>query len=202
MKVAAWLSLSVLGFGGLGAGSLPAQSVVDSIVIYEGVNFTGRSEAVIGDWRGGGYWDRRISSVRVAPGYRMRLFDEPGFAGEELVVVEDWSPAARTKWVGRARSYRIERDVTPPNAAGVPTGYAESGYRGRLAGFTRDSPTPPFVVHSIRVPAGWRLTAYSQPWFRGDSITVTRDWSSESLGAWREGILSFRVHRPEPTPPR
>ncbi len=187
----------------------PTQS--GGVTVYDGLQFRGRSAVLSQSWAGGGYWDRRIRSVRVPSGYRMTLYTEPNYRGTETRLTSSWAPASATAyWVGKARSFRLDRVAvqpvppTPPvGSSGGLTLYTQGGYRGRVLGPTGDWPGTtndgsPFArIGSMRVPAGWRVVAFALPNYQGPSLTHTADWAGGPIP-----IRSLRVQRPQIQQPR
>jgi hypothetical protein len=80
-----------------------------------------------------------------------------------------------------------------------PVVYANSGYKGAAMAMERDWAGElddirfPFGIRSIRVPAGQRLTVYSDPNFQGRSQTLTGNWSPSAFDPWSGSIRSIRV---------
>lgn len=58
------------------------------------MGYRGRGEALAGDWRGGGNWDRRIGSAHVPAGVRVTLYSKPNFQETETRLLSDWSPSS------------------------------------------------------------------------------------------------------------
>lgn len=201
------LMLSLVG--GLAAGVAQGQ-----VTAYTGFNFTGESRTFSSSVADAGTFGRRIRSFRVAKGYKLTVFRERNFGGgTQSSVTEDWSLPTGSPWVNDIRSFRIERIYTPPTPPLPPTPsdfpviYAQANYQGPAEAIENGYPGridwegQPHRIRSIRVPAGWKLTLYSERNYRGTQTTITKS-ISWLPGAWWNGrVRSIRVERPTtPTP--
>jgi len=205
------LKLYLLVFFGLFlfADFVAAQS--GQVVIYNDVNFQGANAALTQSWKGGGGFDRNIKSIRVPRGYIVTIYEGKNYKGVESRLTEDWNPGAGAYWFGRIRSIRIDGaqiqpPIQPPSSGSFPVIYAqpnfqgpaeaiENGYPGR-----RDWEGSPHRIRSIRVPAGWKLTLYTERNYRGTETTITSDISWEPGAYWNGRARSIRVSR-ETQPP-
>ncbi|MEJ7847270.1 MAG: hypothetical protein WKF92_04165 [Pyrinomonadaceae bacterium] len=89
----------------------------------------------------------------------------------------------------------------PPAEGNFPVIYSQANYSGSAMAVERywsgngDWNGSPHRIRSIRVPAGWRLTLYTQPNFRGTETSVTSDISWNSGAYWNGKTRSIRVSR-------
>ncbi len=57
------------------------------------------------------------------------------------------------------------------------------------------------VIKSIRVPAGYRVTLYTDKNFKGTETTIAEDWNPGAGAWWTTRIRSIRVNRAQIQPP-
>lgn len=178
------------------------------VVIYTDFNFQGASMALNGNWNGGGGFDRNIRSVRVPKGYKVTLYREKNFRGTESPLTEDWTNFVGSPWLGNIRSIKVERTNTPPPTSGdFPIIYAQANYQGPAEAIENgyagrsDWEGSPHRIRSIRVPAGWKLTLYTERNYRGTETTIASSISWNSGDWWNGRVRSIRVSRDNaPTP--
>ncbi|MDQ3221433.1 MAG: beta/gamma crystallin-related protein [Acidobacteriota bacterium] len=178
------------------------------VVIYNDFNFQGANIPLNGNWNGDRGFDRNIKSIRVPQGYKVTIYREKNFKGTESPLTEDWTSFIGSPWIGNIRSIRVERvAVQPPTSGNFPVIYAqpnfqgpaeaiENGYAGR-----RDWEGSPHRIRSIRVPAGWKLTLYTERNYRGTETMITSDISWEPGAFWNGRARSIRVTRDSGTVP-
>ena len=160
------------------AGAKPLSLYQDQVVVYEGENFTGRSWTPREIWTGSPEWDRRIRSIRVPKGFKVTLYSEPYFSVTQSNLLEDWSTRPGNAWIGRIRSFRIHR-TSPSPTSSYPVIYSQSDFHGPAMAIERDFASlpdwdgSPHHIRSIRVPAGWMVTIYEHPNYRGRSENLT-----------------------------
>lgn len=103
--------------------------------LYNGYNFTGKIVPIdvgrytLTDLQAKGYEDRSLSSLKIANGYKLTIYDENGFGGNKAVfttsqpklgvVVRDPTTDPPKKWNNVVRSLVLEKEevsaMTPPN---------------------------------------------------------------------------------------
>ncbi|MCY4746551.1 beta-1,3-glucanase family protein [Pelomonas sp. UHG3] len=78
------------------------------VCFFADVNYTGASSCVSADsgWIGSA-WNDRISSVKVAPGYRVTLFNDINFGGSSLALTGDEPNLVNRGFNDLASSYRV-----------------------------------------------------------------------------------------------
>ncbi|MEO7539094.1 MAG: peptidase inhibitor family I36 protein [Pyrinomonadaceae bacterium] len=187
----------------------PAQN--GQVVVYTDFNFQGANMALNGNWNGGGRFDRNIRSVRVPHGYKVTLYQEKNLRGTESPLTEDWTSFVGSPWLGNIRSIRVERRaIQPPPVQGdFPVIFAQANYQGPAEAIENgyagrsDWEGHPHRIRSIRVPAGWKLTLYTERNYRGAETTITSN-ISWNAGDWWNGrarsIRAFRDNTPTPAP--
>ncbi len=161
----------------------------DGATLYAGGNYSGRSEAFYGDV------DRlhqtkvgndTVSSVQVAPGCQLELFEHPSYQGNSVVLTDD-EPDMRHTLLGndRASSLRLTcgrggYGDYPGNRGGV-TLFAGGGYSGRSETFYGDvdrlseTTVGNDTVSSLQVAPGCRLELFEHPDYGGHSNVLTGD---------------------------
>ncbi len=78
------------------------------VCFFADVNYTGASSCVSADsgWIGSA-WNDRISSVKVAPGYRVTLFNDINFGGSSLALTGDEPNLVNRGFNDLTSSYRV-----------------------------------------------------------------------------------------------
>lgn len=172
------------------------------VVIYNGHNFQGANMTLTGNWNGGSGFDRNIKSIRVPQGYRVTLFTQKNYRGTQTILTGDWNPGAGAWWINRARSIRVEGGFVPPPTPGnFPVMYAQANYQGPAEAIENgyagrpDWEGQPHRIRSIRVPAGWKLTLYTERNYRGTETTITSSISWKTGDWWNGRARSIRVTR-------
>jgi hypothetical protein len=97
------------------AAAMAAAAAASPVCFYEHVNFQGASFCATADssWVGG-TWNDRISSVKVAAGYKVTLYRDIDYGGKTLVLGGDAANLVSLGFNDQASSYRI---VAPAPAA-------------------------------------------------------------------------------------
>lgn len=175
----------------------------NQVVIYNDVNFQGANMTLTGNWNGGSGFDRNIKSVRVPPGFRVTMYEQKNYKGTSTgVITEDWNPGHGAHWFGRIRSIRVEGAYTsPPTSGDFPVIYAQANFQGPAEAIENGYPGrpdwegQPHRIRSIRVPAGWKLTLYTERNYRGTETTITSNISWEPGAYWNGRARSIRVTR-------
>ena len=209
MKLVSKVLLTIFCFVLLAISTF-AQS--GQVVIYTGANFTGVNMPLSGNWSGGSLsgliFERRIKSIRVPSGFKVRMYAEKNFKGTETMITEDWDPGSGAWWTTKIRSIRVERaQIQPPSSGDFPVIYAQANYSGPAEAIERgfaghsDWEGSPHRIRSIRVPAGWKLTLYTERNYRGTETTITSSISWESGAYWNGRVRSIRAERTNVTPP-
>jgi hypothetical protein len=119
-----WIGLMLIGIARAAAGAdtryCPAGVDSSRVVLYDATDFHGRSEAIAGNWPGGGYCDQRVQSMRVPRGFRVTVYRQPNYQGAGETLTGDWNPGPGAAWVGQIRSIRVHQDnpLIQPRQAG------------------------------------------------------------------------------------
>jgi hypothetical protein len=127
MSVVVCAMLAACGGGGGGNGATAVQAeaadtaaavataaAASPVCFYEHVNYQGASFCASADsnWVGGA-WNDRVSSVRVAAGYKVTLFQDTNYAGKSLVLTSDAANLVALSFNDAASSFRL---TAPPVA--------------------------------------------------------------------------------------
>ncbi len=157
--------------------------------LYAGGDYSGRSETFFGDvdrLSGTEVGNDTVSSVRVAPGCRLVLFEHPHYQGNSSVVTTD-VPSMRGTSLGNDQASSLRLDCgrrggsDRPDDRGGVTLYRDVDFRGRGETFYRDArdlgstEVGSDTVSSVRVSSGCRVTLYRHNDFRGEPTVLTRD---------------------------
>jgi hypothetical protein len=97
-----------------GAAALATAAAASPVCFYEHVAYQGASFCASGDssWVGGA-WNDRVSSVKVAAGYKVTLFQDINYGGKSLVLAGDTTNLVALGFNDAASSFRL---ATPPVA--------------------------------------------------------------------------------------
>lgn len=83
------------------------------VVLYEHSNFNGSALAIRGDWSvryRDDFWNDRISSIYVPPGFAVILYEHSNFRGRSVLLEGSWRAfRARDWWNDRVSSIQVLR---------------------------------------------------------------------------------------------
>ncbi len=188
----------------------PANTLAQTeyVTAYNFTDFQGFPFIIKDNWSGGILWDRKIKSIRVPKGYRVKIYSEKNFKGTQANLTDDWNPGKSAWWISKIRSIRIEKITTPPpSPSSFPVIYAQSNYQGPAMAVerdwagNRDWDGRPHRIRSIRVPEGWRLTLYENTNFRGAETRITSNITWGTGDHWNGRVRSIKVEKINPQPP-
>jgi hypothetical protein len=177
-----------------------SQTQVETPVAYANLGFSGRSEV----FRAGRYdfqdlslGNDTIKSIRVPPGFRVTLYSESHFWGPRWVTLTGSSNDVSA--VGGVSSVVVERPWVAAFAARYFQGAHQVFVPGRydFGALTVGNDT----LSSIRIPPGWKVTAYREAGFWGQPVG---QWSSDTPDVgpdFRGQISSIVVEGPAPGEP-
>lgn len=99
---------AVSGSGDTAAAVATAAAAASPVCFYEHVNYQGASFCASADsnWVGGA-WNDRVSSVKVAAGYKVTLFWDINYGGKTLVLTGDTANLVTLGFNDQASSYKI-----------------------------------------------------------------------------------------------
>lgn len=83
------------------------------VILYEHADFNGSALAIRGDWSiryRDDFWNDRISSIYVPPGYAVILYEHSNFRGRSILLEGSWRVIrARDWWNDRISSIQVLR---------------------------------------------------------------------------------------------
>ena len=99
------------------AAAAAAAAAASPVCFYEHVNYGGASFCASADsnWVGGA-WNDRVSSVKVAAGYKLTLYWDINYAGKTLVLTGDTANLVSLGFNDQASSFKITAPPAPPAA--------------------------------------------------------------------------------------
>lgn len=173
----------------LSAALLPAfaaRAQAGGVTLYEGVRLTGERASFdrdVFDLNETSFGARRASSVDVARGCRVTLFELSGFRGRSLELTERDNDLGNTR-LGRGSVSSVRVDCRGGGGSGWGSGssrgvtlYSDVDLEGPSQVFATDVPDLERTrlgarrASSIDVPKGCAATLYSEPGYRGRSTT-------------------------------
>ncbi|UYZ63103.1 beta/gamma crystallin-related protein [Hymenobacter weizhouensis] len=192
----------------LWANTAMAQMNTIGVTVYADCNYAGASASLpaVGSY-GTNYLlalglrsDNTISSVRVAPGYEVVLFDNDNFTGDSITITATTDCLVAQGWNDRASSLKVRAAVTL---------YRDCNYTGVTAPLPVGSYTASDLerlgignnnLSSLRVRRGYEVVLFDGDNFTGRSITITANTACLAP-RWnnRTSSLQVRVATP-PTP--
>ncbi len=97
------------------AAAAAAAAAALPVCFYEHVNYGGASFCASADsnWIGGA-WNDRVSSVKVAAGYKLTLYWDINYGGKTLVVTGDTANLVPLGFNDQASSFKITAPPAPP----------------------------------------------------------------------------------------
>ena len=118
----ATLTIAMIVFASCGGGVGPLPPPSEGIVLYEHPNFEGHSIQLLSDQEDlesiagpcdPSHWDDCASSVRVAPGWRAIVYEDPDYKGKAFTVTSDIGDLEHspdpTNWDDKISSIRLLR---------------------------------------------------------------------------------------------
>ena len=151
----------------------------------------------------GGVGNDNISSLRVAPGYRVTLYDNQGFSGASYVIGADYADLNYASFNNRTSSIRIETVQVPAIA------YADADFLGAAQGFwgvgnydwqelTAYYGIGNDKMSSMRVIQGYKVTLYDNAGFSGTSKVITADTRNFKDISLNDKVSSLKIETINP----
>lgn len=171
-----------------------APIVGTAVGLYEHTSFGGRMQALdpgLYDWHQLLVGNDVVSSVRVPPGWGLRLFEHGGFTGRMTFFADSQSG------VGSFNDMTSSAD-----AMGGVQLFEHAEFAGRrqvLWPGRYDYPVLSFgndALSSLRVPSGWRITVYENAGFTGASRQFQEGDIAYVGDDWNDRVSSFVIERP------
>jgi len=197
------LRLVLLAATLLSTTGAPAQQ--GAVTLYEGPHLTGESLTVdrdIFDLNDTRFGARRASSIEVARGCRVTLFERSGYRGQSQEFFERDNDLGNTR-LGRQSVSSVRVDCHDSGGGHRPRGvtlFRDSDLSGPFETFDSDVPdlgrtqVGGGAASSIQVPSGCKATLYSEPGFRGRSQTFLDDDNNlRNTSIGNDRVWSLRV---------
>ena len=186
------------------ATAATAQS--GGVTLYEGPHLTGESLTVdrdVFDLNDTPFGARRTTSIDVARGCRITLFERSGYRGRSVEFFEKDNDLGNTL-LGRQSVSSVRVDCRGGGGDGHgPRGvtlYRDADLSGPFDTFRSDVPdlggthVGGGAASSIEVPSGCSATLYSEPGFRGRSQTfLDNDNNLRNTSVGNDRVWSLRV---------
>lgn len=202
-------------------------STGNSALLYQHGNYGGRNQSL-----GAGKYASRdfglaqdLTSLRIAQGFYVRLYEQDNFQGNSVDVSNDVSDLSDIGWNDKVMSLEIIRGISPTqsfnnnnnsnwnNSSGFNNNanniganqvviYQTSNYNGKMQALTEgDYPTLSnlnvrnYDVSSIRVPVGFAVRLYSRENGQGSFVDITQDVPNLSNMGWDNRAMSMQIIR-------
>lgn len=175
------------------------------VTCFKGDGFSGESMILEDSWdgRGNSDWYDAIRSVRVSPGWAIRIYSTTDFRGSSRDLTHDWQASNDAEWYGEVGSIKVLRKAYT-NTAGWHPGYItcfkgdryngesiilEDSWDGRGNSDWYDK------IRSVRFASGWAIRVYSQTDFHGAFRDLTQSWSVADDPEWYGNVKSVKIIR-------
>ncbi|CAK4837812.1 unnamed protein product [Aphanomyces euteiches] len=133
-----------------------------------------------------------LSSLQVAPGYLVILFDQPNQQGNSIIYSQDVPWPTIGSWNDRAQSIRVLPSST------VLTVWRDD-YQGVFSNFYLGAfnLTGDFLnsISSLKLSPGYMVTVFDRPGLTGNNITYKNDVPYTAIGSWNDKAQSIIVDR-------
>jgi hypothetical protein len=182
----------------------------NNVIFYKDCEFKGDS-SVRGEGSytmdGMGIANDLISSIRIPKGFYVKLFADPNYAGDNIILIEDISCLVSNNWNDKVSSFIIRNSpfpipipIPPPMPAPAPTPslppdysklkasfYEHPGFQGQsvtvgIGRYADMAGLKDNTISSVKVPQGLKVILYGNPNFISPAITLTGDvWDLSSM---------------------
>lgn len=137
---------------------------------------------------------KTLTSLRVAPGWKVTLYSGAGFTGTTRVVTTDtdlW--ASHDSFNDQTASLKVEGPVTlfQDDHFGGASQNIQAGYYG-----SSKLSFGAYQLTSLKVASGWTVTLYSGQDFTGDTRVITADTDLWAIGDFNDQTGSIKVEGP------
>jgi hypothetical protein len=173
------------------------------VTIYSDVNYGGAAQELgVGDTDVGGLTigNDNVSSLKIAPGYQVTLYEHGGFSGASLVLKGDYGDLRYANFNDYTSSIRVEVTEVPVAV------YADGDFNGNAQAFwgvgNYDVSALAVVgndaMSAIRVRPGYKVTLYEHSGFSGASTVVTTDIPNLTSLGFNDRVSSMRIESISP----
>ena len=177
----------------------------EAVVVYRKAHYQGVGETI---WESDpDLADNRIGvdsvrSIKVPEGCTVTLFEDRGYRGRQIVLRRSHFDLRRMDFARRASSILVEwRPGTGPVQEILL--FSESQFKGVCERLNdgdpnlADNPIGVGLIGSARIPAGWKVTLYSRPFYRGQSVQLSASQADlNTYGRVLPRVASVGISRP------
>ena len=149
-----------------------------AVTIYDGSNFSGTNKTLeAGKYPTIPIGNDKISSVKVAPGFYVKLFIDTGFRGRPLFLFAGEYPNLINRNNAFSSMQILEHDAAIFPTVSFYDHVNFAGFEQRLAATDQKTTfNNPFfnhdVISSVKVPEGVTVTIFEHPDLKGRSLTL------------------------------
>lgn len=146
-----------------------------------------------------------VSSIKVADGFEVEIFDGDNFTGESRVITGLYDCLVPFSWNDRISSLKVRVATPPPpdvvelyygcDYRGLNTGLQVGNYTARELFFRLDS------LSALKVTPGFEVELFDGEDFTGPSRTFTGDYDCLVQFGWNDRTSSIKVRVATPPPP-
>lgn len=161
------------------------------VTLYKSANFTGESLKISGNWTAASNmpWNDKTSSIKIPAGYKVTIYEhvengKPG--GIRKVLYSDWNVDASFR-------NKISYISVEPNMIGL---YKSTNFTGEKLDISGNWSAASNMawndkIHSIKVPAGYKIIIYEDGPTKGKKLELTSDWVADSN--WKNKISNISI---------
>ncbi|OBZ16443.1 Vps62-related protein [Bacillus sp. FJAT-26390] len=141
----------------------------------------------------------KISSIKIAPGYRVTLYKDSNFSGSYKVLYADtaWvddlndeTSSMKVEWIGAVRMPVTAYSNSPYGGLEQAFGVGDHDWAELQGGVGNDS------ISSIRIAPGYKVTLYQNANFSGGTKVLTAD--AIYVGDFNDDVSSLKVEAISP----
>lgn len=181
------------------------------ITLYHSEDYTGESKIIKANWSPNDYpvsyhWGYNVGSIKISPGWAIRVYQFKDFSGDYLELTDNWSVKDNISWKRNVGSIEIVKKgyVLPsglPLSSGIKL-YKRNDFIGESKFIDKDwSPDNypenykwGYQVQSIEIHDGWGIQIYQFKNYSGSFIELTGgNWSTKDFPDWKNNVGSIKV---------
>ncbi len=199
------------------AGGGTGQGVAEAMVLHEHQDFRGDrevfAEGEVRDLRSTRFPADAASSIQLAQGCRVVLYEHPDHQGRSAVLTQDEADLRRVEMNDNLSSFVLEcfgndrpgrpgtvQPTRPDRNPGKVTIFEHQNFRGRSEAFFEgeianmtDTRLGADVASSVRIEGNCRIALFEHPGFEGQSTILSRDESDLGRHRMNDNLSSFRI---------
>lgn len=190
-------------------------------IVYSECNYRGQTaELRAGDFSANalaalGMPDNAISSLRLAAGVEVQVFENDFFRGGAVAITSNIRCMSGDRFDNTISSVKVipgdgSSDGGVTQSEEVVDIFADCNYRGRVASFAAGEYTaddlaargfPDNTISSLKVPAGYRVIGYEHDFYRGGTVDIRNDTDCLSTRRADNAISSLKIEQTEAPEP-